>query len=276
MDAYRPNTGSRLLERARAYGVAAQRALRSVPERLRELREGARDPMSTHRSWLDRLRDRRRGISLGLSAGLVVAVSVIVFVEVTDPRLQPLLPRLGSAFTVTTTASGETYIALDPTALDGDEEDGMKETAEGGRLAKGATPALVIPIDGSSFSFEGDELGGANPQQPGGSGSGSGSGPGSGPGTGPGPGKAPPSEPGPSPDPDPSPGANPPPSPDPPPDPTGPDPTGPDPTGPEPTGPGPTGPGPTGPDITGPTGPGPTGPDPTGPGPTGPTGLTGP
>ena len=261
MDAYRPSAGSRLLERARSYRVAGQRMVRSVSERIRGFRDGFRSPRNADLSWLEGIRDRRRGILLGVAAGAVAAVSVIVFVEVTDAELEPLLPRLGSAFTVTTTEGGQAYIALDPAAL-GEDEEGVTDVAEGGSSGDGViAPVLLVPSDEGS-SLNGDGQGGTNPQQPG-SGS-SGPGPGGGPGPAPSPpDKDPPTEPGPGPDPGLPPGTDPPPQPEPPPGPTGPGPTGPGPTGPRPTGP-------TGPGATGPTGPGPSGPEPTGPAATGP------
>ena len=254
MDAYRPR--ARVLDRVRSFGIATQRALRS-----------ARDRIQTPDA-----RDRRRDLLLGLAAGSVAAVSVAIFVEVTDPDLEPLLPRLGTVFTVAVGPDGQRYIALDPSTFTG-EEGGSP--ANGGRQQKAeVSPILLFPLD-TSLLFDGSAPGGSNPppSDPA-PGSGGEPAPGGG-GPGPRPGPAPPEEDppvGPGPDPD-DPPTDPIPGPGPPPEPTGP--TGPGPTGPVPTGP--TGPGPTGPDPTGPTGPGatgpdPTGPDPTGPGPTGPTG----
>lgn len=96
---------------------------------------------------LDRIRDRRGDLLFGLAAGGVVA-AVIGFMMVTNPD-QPLLPRIGSAFTLNVGEYGEPYIVVDPSALDEEAggSTGRAEAQESGRDA--GTPALLLfPIDG--------------------------------------------------------------------------------------------------------------------------------
>lgn len=175
---------------------------------------------TTGSRMLERIRDRRGGLLFGLAAG-GFAAAVIGFMMVTNPDLEPLLPRIGSAFSVSVGEYGEPYVVVDPNALD-QEAGGSTDPAEAQESGTDAgTPALLFPIDGlgSQSSGGGNGSGGTDqdpstdPEAP----------PPAGNDQEPAPDEDPTPEPEPSPSSSPSPSA--PPSTDPSPDPTDPSPT---------------------------------------------------
>ena len=100
-----------------------------------------RRPQDTDHFRLERTRDRRRAISIGLIAGAVAGLGVMAFGEVGDRSLQPL----GASFTVGVDDNGARYIAIEPAALS--TESGDHDPAKAGGEWHGS-PVLLFRVEG--------------------------------------------------------------------------------------------------------------------------------
>ena len=200
MDTFRSRegTGSKTLEWVRRSNLAVQDVLVSLRDRVQRQWLRARRPQDSDHFRVERSRDRRRAVSIGLIAGAVAGLSVMAFGEVGDRSLQPLFPSLGGVFTVGVDENGARYIAIDPVALstDTDDHDAVKAGGEGQ-----GSPVLLFRVEGegASFGFVGGTTGTNSTTPP--------------PGNNPGPLPNPQPIPGPLPSPVPGPDPSPPPDP---------------------------------------------------------------
>ena len=201
----REGTGSKTLDLVRRSNLAVQDVLVSLRGWVQGQWARTRRPQDTDHFRLERTRDRRRAISIGLIAGAVAGLGVMAFGEVGDRSLQPL----GASFTVGVDDNGARYIAIEPAALSTESDD--HDPAKAGGEWHGS-PVLLFRVEGqgATFGYVGGTTGGTHsttpPPPPGNN-------PGPQPNPQPLPGPLP--SPGPAPSPDPRPTPRPSPAPDP-------------------------------------------------------------